>query len=73
MGKKTILKRHLKLFIFLQWQIQDFPEGGGGRRPLSVIWQLIGNIFFQKLHKNERNWTERGRASLAPHFGSAND
>ena len=29
---------------------------------LAINWQH----FFQKLHKNERNWTKRVRASLAP-------
>ena len=44
----------------LQWQIQDFPKGGGaiplnlGRKP--IIWP----DFHHKLHENERNWTERG-------------
>ena len=33
-----------------QWRIQDFP----GRQP--IIWQ----IFCQKLHENESNWTGGG-------------
>ena len=40
--------------------VADPERGGAGRQPL--IWQ----ISCQKLHEIERNWTERGRASLAP-------
>ena len=41
------------------------PEG---KNP--IIWQY----FCWQLHQNERNWTERGHASLAPPcHGSAND
>ena len=59
-----------------QWRIQDFPDGGRqllrrGRKP--IIW----HYFCQKLHENERNWTERGHASLVsqldpPMLGSPN-
>ena len=48
-----------------------FPRRGRqlmvlGHKP--IIWQ----DFWQKLHENERNWTERGRVPGAPSFGSAN-
>ena len=47
-------------FSFLvrnQWQIQDFPDG----EPLSLGQNpIICQDFCWKLHKNERNWTERG-------------
>ena len=38
-----------------------FPRGGGANPNL-----LFDNFFcIQKLHENERNWTERERSSLA--------
>ena len=58
----------------MQWQIKDSRDrgGGGGTNPRSkgkksIIWQNC----FSKLHENERNWTKRGHATLAP-LGSAN-
>ena len=42
--------------------IHDFPDGrGGGYQAHSWGWKyIILQIFFQKLHENDRNWTERG-------------
>ena len=44
--------------------MQDFPDGGANpeemRQP--IVWQN----FCQKLHENERIWSERGRVSLVP-------
>ena len=42
-----------------EWRIQDFTRGLGVRQP--IIWHNV----CRKLHKNERNWTENGDASLA--------
>ena len=62
----------MKIFSFhIQWQIQDFLERD---RPLqrwrwrtSLVqrWRWRP-ILSWKLHENERNWTERGRAFLVP-------
>ena len=38
-----------------QWRIQDFPDG-----------RESANIFCQKLHQNERNWTESGGGGGTP-------
>ena len=46
----------------LQWRIQDFPQGVLPTSKIATIFQ----IFAEKLHENERIWTPRGRASLAP-------
>ena len=43
-----------------QWRIQDFPDGEG-RQPQRWVRQLI---IFQNCCRE--NWTERGRACLAP-------
>ena len=52
-------------FLRYQWRIQDFPDWGVGRQPLGLGWKpIIWQTFYQKLHKNERHWTERRRASL---------
>ena len=51
-------------FVPVYWaDIGGFRGGAptlGGCQP--IIWQF----FCQKLHENERNWTEKGRAYLAP-------
>ena len=52
----------------LQWRIQDFSDKG--RRPLSFGQK---KDFCRKLHENERNWTERGSASLASTLISINE
>ena len=56
--------------LYCQRRIHDFPDAG--RQPLNwgakpLTWQDL----CRKLHENERNWTEKGAASLAPP-GSAN-
>ena len=49
--------------------IHDFPDGsggGGGYQPHSWGWKyIILQFFFQKLHENDRNWTERGDARIS--------
>ena len=40
------------------WRIQDFPDQEGESLPI-----VLPN-FPQKLHENDKNWTERGRAFL---------
>ena len=48
---------------------KDHLSNGGSRISQTIIWQK----FCRKLHDTEKNWTERGGASLAPPlFGSAN-
>ena len=49
----------------LQCRIQDYP-------PTSRIGKPT-YYFARKLHKNERNWTERGRVHPLTHFGSTNE
>ena len=39
-----------------QWRIQDFPDGGWGRQPLTLGQKsIILQHFCRKLHENERN------------------
>ena len=50
------------LFTVIKWRIQDFPDRG--LRPLSLGQKPnILQDFCQKLHENERNWTQREGAS----------
>ena len=49
----------------MQWRIQDFPDGGTPT-PKRGANLLFGQIFTKTLYGNEINWTERGRAFLAP-------
>ena len=55
-----------------QWRIQDFPEGGANSQ-IECANLLFYNSFCLKLHENERIWTPRGRASLAPPRRSATE
>ena len=43
-----------------QWQIQDFPEGGGCQLPRWGCQPIIWPNFYLKLHENERIWTQTG-------------
>ena len=47
--------------IICQWWIQDFPEGGANSQKFYCFV-----IFWPKTAWNERIWTPRGGASLAP-------
>ena len=42
-----------------QWRIQDFPEGVVST-PEGKCQSIVFQNCYQKLHENERNWTERG-------------
>ena len=53
-------------FFVNQWWIQDFSDGGRVLTSEFGVKNIIWQDFCQKLHENERNWTERRRASLAP-------
>ena len=46
----------------IQLRIQNFPEGGAPTPKMGVL-TIILQIFWQKLHENERIWT--GGVSLA--------
>ena len=46
-----------------------FPLSGGDNSQVDVILQIL----CRKLHENERIWTPRGRAFLAPPLGSTNN
>ena len=46
-----------------------FSPGGGANSQNCYYF----SHFCRKLHENERIWTPRGGASLAPPLGSAND
>ena len=70
-----VLKYSLKLeaivndWVMYQWWIQDFVDGGGAPTPNGGRQPFTWSTFFQKLHENERNWTEEGdvpRTSLDP-------
>ena len=53
------------IFSKLQWNIQDFPEEGGGCQCQRGVRQpIILAIFSCKLHEIEKNWTKEGRMSL---------
>ena len=66
------LRKILTMKCTLQWRDQDFPgEAGGGGTP-TPEFGVEAYYSCQKLHENERNWTERGHASLVS-AGSAND
>ena len=46
-----------KIYVALQWRIQDFPQGGEPTPKSAIIFQF----FPQKLHENEGIWTPGGR------------
>ena len=54
-------KKHHVVVMYVQWRIQDFPQGGAPTPKSAVIFQF----FPQKLHENERIWTPGG-ARVAP-------
>ena len=52
----------------LQWQIQDFPEGGANSQ------SECANLYFcRKLHEIELMWTRGAHIPGTPFLGSAND
>ena len=50
-----------------------FRRWGWGATPWFGVTPIIWQDFCQRLHENERNWTERRRVFLVPPLGSAND
>ena len=67
--KKINYNSRMKFFKMYLGTLADpgFSEGGVSSPEVGAqpnIWQTL----YQKLRENERNWTEIGRASLAPWF-----
>ena len=66
---KYVQQRIFPILNITKWRIQDFPGlgGRGGLRqsPRLGCQPIIWPNFSEKLHKNERNWTQRD-VSLAP-------
>ena len=57
----------VKTSVHALWQIQHFIDWSC--QPMSLGWNLLfGQIFFWKLHENERNWTERRSVRLWPPY-----
>ena len=44
--------------IISQWRIQEFPEGAP-TPDVAAPSYYFANFFYQKLHENERTWTEK--------------
>ena len=53
-----------------QWQMQEFPGGGGGGKCATRIAGVL--IFCRKLHENERIWIPTVVTHLCRPLGSAN-
>ena len=43
-------------YIYLQWRIQDFPQGGAPTPKIAIIF----HIFTENCMENERIWTPGG-------------
>ena len=54
---------------YLQWQIQDFPQGGAPTPKSAIIFQFCS----RKLHEKERIWTPKGARVPGAPLRSANE